>query len=60
MRSDRLSLAGVGADGPPHIGLHMGTGQESKGGDGAAYVIARWRVRLRASDREGLITTVYR
>jgi len=37
MQSDRLGLAGVGADGPPHI--YIGTEQEAKCEDGAAYVI---------------------
>jgi len=50
-RSDRLSLAGVGADGLPCI--YTGTGQEAKGGDGAACVITHQRVRVWVSDGEG-------
>jgi len=37
----------------------MRKGQEAKIRDGAAYVIARQRVSVQASDGEGLETTVY-
>jgi len=51
MRSDGLSPAGVGADGPPHI--YTGTRQEAKIADKAAYVIAGQQVRVQASDADG-------
>jgi len=43
-QSDRLSLAGVGADGLPH--KYTSTGWEAKGRDGAAHVTAHQQVSV--------------